>query len=52
MKRGRRFLAVLLAATSLMSVSAYAETVYFQITIPGDTVSKKRTNQIMNRFFM
>lgn len=36
-----KFIVALLVAISLMSIPAYAEKIYFTITIPGDTYSRK-----------
>lgn len=44
MKKNKfRFIAALLVAISLMSIPAYAEKIYFTITTPGDTYSRKAT---------
>lgn len=44
MKKNKfKFIAALLVAISLMSIPAYAEKIYFTITTPGDTYSKKAT---------
>ena len=54
MKRNKfRFIAALLVAISLMSIPAYAEKIYFTITTPGDTYSRKAwQKQMRSRHFM
>lgn len=46
-----KFIAILLVAMGLMAVPVYAEKIYFTITIPGDTYSRKASKADEEQLF-